>query len=73
MSEYKVSFFRGPVEVVAYTLSFSEFSDKTIALDALGVLSEVLREEQVRDLGLAIEAVGHNNSWDYWDYRVERV
>jgi hypothetical protein len=73
MSEYSVSFFRGTTEFVAYTESPDEFTHKTVALDALGVLSEIVREEALREIGLAIEAGGHDNSWDYWDYRVEEV
>ena len=73
MSEYKVSFFRGPTELVAYTLSPDEFTHKTVALDALGTLSEIVREETLREIGLAIEAGGHDNSWEYWDYKVVEV
>jgi hypothetical protein len=73
MSEYKVSFFRGPTELVAYTISPDELAHKSVAFDALATLTEVLRVETVDEIGLAIEAGGHDNSWDHWDYRVEQV
>jgi hypothetical protein len=73
MSEYKVSFFRGPIEVVGYIVSPADLSHKSVAFDALATLTEVLRVETVDEIGLAIEVGGHDNSWDYWDYRVENV
>jgi len=73
MSENRVSFFRGPIELVTYTSWHEELPHKSTAFDALATLTEVLRGEVVDEIALAIEAGGHDNSWDHWDYRVEQV
>jgi hypothetical protein len=73
MSEHKVSFFRGPIEVAAYTSWHEDLPHKSTAFDALASLSEVLRVETLDEIALAIEAGGHDNSWDHWDYRVDKV